>query len=73
MQEKYAVKEDRKKVYDHSYYEAQLTTFPKELQSRTFVIDGKEFIWMTMDEMKNNRDIQAKNLDVVNQVSNMIP
>lgn len=73
IQEKYAVKEERKKVYDHSYYEAIMTNFPEKLQSPSFVIDGKEFIWMTLDEMKNNKEIQEKNLDVVNQVSGLMP
>ena len=73
LQEKYAVKENRQKVYDHAYYEAKLTAFPEELQHHSFVIDGKEFVWMTLDEMKNDKEIQEKNLDVVNQVSNLIP
>lgn len=73
IQEKYAVKDQRKKVYDHSYYEAVISKFPKELEEHSFVIDGKEFIWMTLDEMKNNKEIQEKNLDVVNQISRLIP
>lgn len=72
IQEKYAVKEEKKKVYDHSYYEAKIATFPKGLQGHDFVLDGKEFVWMTLEEMKNNKDIQEKNLDVVNQVSSFI-
>ena len=63
----------KRKVYDQSYYEAIISNFPKELQEHSFVIDGKEFVWMTLDEMKNNKEIQEKNLDVVNQVSSLIP
>ncbi len=75
LQEKYAVKEAHSKVYDHTYYEARIApaAFPAALKEKTCTIDGKTYCWMTMEAMRQDKEIREKNLEVVNQVDSFLP
>lgn len=68
MQQKYSERHKEMRVYDHVFYEAKISHFPKTLQESSFTIDGVTYYWMTLEEMKLDADIQEKNLDVVKEV-----
>ena len=68
LQQKYSERHHEMRVYDHVFYEAKISVFPDEMKSSTFTIDGVTYDWMTMEEMKQDVDIQKKNLDVVQEV-----
>lgn len=70
--QKYSVSDKIQKMYDHKIYYAKILDFDDELKKKSFIIDGKKFYWMTIQEMENDPDIQKKNLDVVNLVKNNI-
>lgn len=71
LQEKYSVKHKCNKYYDHTFYEAHISSFPDMMKKRIFQIDGRDYEWMTMDEMEKAPDIQEKNLDVVGKVNRL--
>lgn len=71
LQEKYSVKHQCNRYYDHIFYEAGISEFPEELRKDTFRIDGRQYEWMTIAEMEDDPDIQKKNLDVVGKINEL--
>lgn len=53
------------KKYEHTLYLASIETFPDILRSERFTLNGVNFRWMTLMEMKEDPDIMEKNEDVV--------
>ena len=62
LQQKYSESHKEERYYDHVFYKGKITAFPEQM------IDGVTYRWMTMADMKENPDIQKKNLDVVEVV-----
>lgn len=52
------------RVYDHVFYEAQISAFPDKMKSSYFTLDGVSYDWMTMEEMKQDVDSQKRNWNV---------
>lgn len=72
LQQKYSERHHEMRVYDHVFYEAQISAFPDKMKSSHFTLDGVSYDWMTMEEMKQDVDIQKKNWDVVQEVEKKI-
>lgn len=62
---KFSVSDRIRKVYEHNLYIAKITSWTETLKQRQFVLDGVEYKWMTLREMKNDSNIMKKNRDVV--------
>ena len=62
---KFSVSDRIRKVYEHNLYIANITSWTETLKQRQFVLDGVEYKWMTLREMKNDSNIMKKNRDVV--------
>lgn len=71
--QKYSVSDKIQKMYDHKIYYAKISKFNDELKNKHFIIDGKKFYWMTIQEMESDPNIIEKNLDIVNLVKKFIP
>ncbi len=71
LQEKYSVKHQQNRYYDHTFYEAQISEFPQMMKQNHFEIDGRVYEWMTMAEMEAAPDIQEKNLDVLGKINEL--
>ena len=65
MYTKFSVSVRIRKVYEHNLYIAKIKSWPETLKQRQFVLDGVEYKWMTLREMKNDSNIMKKNRDVV--------
>lgn len=72
LQQKYSERHHEMRVYDHVFYEGEISDFPEALQETSFILDGVTYYWMTLEEMKQDTDIQKKNLDVVKEVEKLI-
>lgn len=60
------------KNYEHSLYLAEIADFPDTLKADSFIIDGKSFAWMSIEDMRQDTRIQEKNLDVVSMLRESI-
>lgn len=72
LQQKYSERHQEMRVYDHVFYEAKISDFPESMKQPSFKQDGVTYYWMTIEEMKQDSDIQKKNLDVVQEVEKLI-
>ena len=54
--------------YQHSLYYVQIDNYPEVLKQPSFVIDGIEYRWMTIEEMELDPVIREINGDVVSYV-----
>ena len=70
--EKYSTEHKEWRVYFHELYEAQIDSFPQNEQSPEFIRGGRHYRWMTLDEMAQDPQIQAHNMDVVTRVKEHI-
>ena len=68
VHEKYSVSHKENRVYSHRIYEVQIFAFPEMLRGDDFTIEDRHYYWMSMEDMENERNIQKKNMDVVNFV-----
>lgn len=73
IQEKFSVKHQENRFYDHIFYQVRISNFDKALQAPSFTIGGKTYYWMTCIEMENDPDIKEKNMGVVQEMERLIP
>lgn len=66
--EKYSTEHEERRTYHHTLYEVVIYNISKDEQCDTFVKNGKQYRWMTLDEMAQDADIQEKNMDVVEKI-----
>ena len=69
---KFSVSDQIIKWYDHRIYQGSIDQFSDFLKQEKFQIEGVKYSWMTIDAMKNDPNIQEKNMDVVNLVETNI-
>lgn len=72
VQEKYSVSHGEMRIYNHRLYEIHCCDFPEKFKKDNFVINGKHYYWMSMSEMEKDKNIQEKNLEVVDFVKEYI-
>lgn len=65
---KSASHQNQLRIYDHILYVANLSLFPEMIREKNFDIQEKAFTWMTLQEMKQDKDIQEKNSDVLDML-----
>ena len=71
-QQKYSP--DRKLVrpYHNKYYKVSICEFPEFLKQHEFTLEGIKYKWMTIDEMREDNQIQANNADVLREFEKYI-
>lgn len=62
---KYSVSHQEDRVYEHRAYVACLSDYSDEMKNDQFVIDGKKYCWMTINDMEKDDAIMKTNADVV--------
>lgn len=72
VQEKYSVSHGEMRIYNHQLYEIHCCDFPEKFKENNFVINGKHYYWMSIPEMEKDKNIQEKNLEVVDFVKEYI-
>ena len=65
VHQKYSIPHHVNKLYHHIIYKV---TLEKNLPLETFKINGIEYKWFSIEELKNNKRIQEVNSDIVNFV-----
>lgn len=65
VHQKYSIPYHVNKLYHHIIYKV---TLEKNLPLETFKINGIEYKWFSIEELKNNKRIQEVNSDIVNFV-----
>ena len=67
-QEKYSVSHNENRIYNHRLYELQVNRFSEQEMEKDFVVNGKHYYWMSIEEMEKDDNIRNKNLEVVDFV-----
>lgn len=67
LHSKYSASAKRNKYYHHKFYKLILSNNNVTCQDN-FTIDGKDFSWMSIAQMEKDKEIMAKNSDIVNFV-----
>lgn len=70
--QKISAEDHLKKNYEHTLYLADIQEFPITDQEEEFTIDGKHFKWMTIEAMKQDKQMQEKNMDVIKMLKDNI-
>ena len=68
LQEKYLVSHRENRIYNHRLYELQVNRFSEQEMGKDFVVNGKHYYWMSIEEMEKDDNIRNKNLEVVDFV-----
>ena len=68
VQEKYSVSHNENRIYNHRLYEVTIHKFPEIMKKADFVVNGKHYYWMTIEEMEKDKRIMSVNMDVVDFV-----
>ena len=71
IHEKYSESAKKNKVYCHRFYMASIRNYPEEMRKDSFQCDGKEYRWMTLDELEQDDNVRKKNSDILNYVKEM--
>lgn len=50
---------------------ASIRNYPEEMRKDSFQCDGKEYSWMTLDELEQDDNVRKKNSDILNYVKEM--
>lgn len=65
---------DRKSVrmYHNKYYQVFISDFSDILKQQSFILDGTQYKWMTLEEMWEDGQIKANNADVLREFEKYI-
>ena len=64
-QPKYSPDHKEIREYHNKYYQIFITNFPELIKKSSFEIEGCRYKWMTLDEMKSDKNIRKNNIDVL--------
>lgn len=64
LHSKYSVSAKRDKYYHHKFYRVTLAESEIVHQDK-FIIEGKEYSWMSIAQMESDRNIMKKNKDII--------
>lgn len=71
LQEKYSVSHEEKRIYQHSYYVAEIRKFSDDEFKDDFSVNGKTYHWMAIDAMLKDDNIRKKNEEVIKEVNTL--
>ncbi|WP_333882475.1 hypothetical protein [Holdemanella porci] len=63
---------DEKWTYNHRLYEVSISNFPEIMRNDNFMLNGKHYYWMSIDDMRKDKEIIKKNLQIVEFVHSHI-
>ena len=64
-QPKYSPNHKVIREYHNKYYQVFIASFPDSIKESSFEIEGCQYKWMTLEEMKNDDNIKNNNIDVL--------
>lgn len=65
---KYSEKDKREKEYHHTFYAVTIKKFLYYMTKDTFFHYGKSYHWKSISELKQDKDVEKKNMDIVSYV-----
>lgn len=60
------------RTYNHRLYEVSISNFPEIMRNDNFMLNGKHYYWMSIDDMRKDKEIIKKNLEIVELVHSHI-
>lgn len=72
VKEKYSVSHKEMRTYNHRLYEVSISDFPEYMRHDHFVRNGKHYYWMSIENMRKDKEIQEKNLEIVEFVNSQL-
>ena len=52
VDEKYSVSHKEMRTYNHRLYEVSISNFPEIMRNDNFMLNGKHYYWMSIDDMR---------------------
>ncbi|RGW74376.1 hypothetical protein DWV56_08230, partial [Holdemanella biformis] len=59
-------------TYNHRLYEVSISNFPEIMRNDNFTLNGKHYYWLSIDDMRKDKEIIKKNLEIVEFVHSHI-
>lgn len=72
LHKKFSYSDQCEKWYEHTIYQARISHMPETEQSDSFVINGRQYFWMSLPEMERDQIMMEKNSDIVSFVKQLV-
>lgn len=72
LHKKFSYSDQCEKWYEHTIYQAHISHMPETEQSDSFVINGRQYFWMSLPEMERDQIMMEKNSDIVSFVKQLV-
>lgn len=72
LHKKFSYSDQCEKWYEHTIYQAHISHMPETEQRDSFVINGRQYYWMSLPEMERDQIMMEKNSDIVSFVKQLV-
>ena len=72
LHKKFSYSDQCEKWYEHTIYQAHISHMPETEQRDSFVINGRQYHWMSLPEMERDQIMMEKNSDIVSFVKQLV-
>lgn len=72
LHKKFSYSDQCEKWYEHTIYQAHISHMPETEQSDSFVINGRQYFWMSLPEMERDQIMMERNNDIVSFVKQLV-
>lgn len=72
LHKKFSYSDQCEKWYEHTIYQAHIAHMPEIEQGSSFVINGRQYYWMSLADMERDQAIMEKNSDIVSFVKQLV-
>jgi LAS superfamily LD-carboxypeptidase LdcB len=68
---KFSESAKKEKEYQHYFYSIDIKNMPDIMKKSNFIINNKQYLWFSLNELENDDQIQKVNSDIVNYVKEL--
>ncbi|MDY5516560.1 MAG: hypothetical protein SPG09_02950 [Lachnospiraceae bacterium] len=72
LHKKFSYSDQCEKWYEHTIYQTHISHMPETEQSDSFVINGRQYFWMSLPEMERDQIMMERNSDIVSFVKQLV-
>ncbi|MCI7130563.1 MAG: hypothetical protein MSA09_08450 [Lachnospiraceae bacterium] len=72
LHKKFSYSDQCEKWYEHTIYQAHISHMPETEQRDSFMINGRQYFWMSLPEMERDQIMMEKNSDIVSFVKQLV-
>jgi hypothetical protein len=68
---KFSESAKKEKEYQHYFYSIDIKNMPDIMKKSNFIINNRQYLWLTLNKLENDERIQKVNSDIVNYVKEL--